>query len=294
MRAALIQTCSGDDPIASADAASALIRRAAAKGADLIATPEVTNIVTLSRRHQHETLRAEADDPSLAAFRGLAAELGKPLLIGSLALLADAHAGPGDAPFVNRGFLLGPDGSVRARYDKIHMFDVAVSDSERYRESSAYRPGARAVVADLPEAPGAPRLGLTICYDMRFPALYRALAEAGAQILTVPSAFTVPTGRAHWETLLRARAIETGCFVLAPAQTGTHPAKVADARIRKTYGHSLAVAPWGEVLADAGEAPGVTLVDLDLSRVAEARSRVPSLANARPFAPPAPALKAAE
>ncbi|MEM1315174.1 MAG: carbon-nitrogen hydrolase family protein [Pseudomonadota bacterium] len=294
MRAALVQTCSGDDPAASTAAAAALIREAAAQGADLIATPEVTNLVTLSRRHQHATLRSEAEDPSLAAFRDLAAELGRPLLIGSLALLADAHAGPGEAPFVNRSFLIGPDGALRARYDKIHMFDVEVSADETYRESSAYRPGARAVTADLADAPGAPRLGLTICYDMRFPALYRALAEAGAQILTVPSAFTVPTGRAHWETLLRARAIETGCFVLAPAQTGTHPAAVEGARIRKTYGHSLAVAPWGEVLADAGEATGVTLVDLDLDLVAQARARVPSLANARPFSPPASALKAAE
>ncbi len=163
------------------------------------------------------------------------------------------------------------------------MFDVEVGEGESYRESAAYRPGDRAVVADTPWG----RMGLTICYDLRFPALHRALAEAGAEILTVPSAFTRPTGAAHWHPLLRARAIETGCFVLAPASTGEHPMKaVTEGRRRKTYGHSLAVAPWGEVLADADEAVGATLVDLDLAQVAEARGKVPSLANARPFALP--------
>ncbi|MEO0682259.1 MAG: carbon-nitrogen hydrolase family protein [Pseudomonadota bacterium] len=283
LRVGLVQTCSGDDPARNVDEVSTLIRRAADEGAELIATPEVTNIVTFSRRRQHALLRTEAEDESLAAYRALATELGRPILLGSLALLADEAAGPGDAPFVNRSLLLSTEGDVAARYDKIHMFDVEVGEGERYRESAAYRPGARAVVAD---PPGGPRLGLTICYDMRFPALYRALAEAGAQVLTAPSAFTVPTGRAHWRTLLRARAIETGCFVVAPAQTGTHPASQDGARIRRTYGHSLAVAPWGEVLADGGEAVGVTLADLDLDAVAEARARVPSLANARAFAAP--------
>ena len=276
LRAGLIQTCAGPDPAANLAETSRLIRRAAAEGADLVLTPEVTNIVTFSRRRQAEVLRTEAEDPTLAGLRELAAELGVWLLAGSLALKAE-----GDPRFANRSFLIDAGGRIAARYDKIHMFDVEIGEGESYRESSAYRPGERAVVADTPWG----RLGLTICYDLRFPALYRSLAEAGAEILTVPSAFTQPTGAAHWHALLRARAIETGCFVLAPAQTGTHPAPEGE-RVRKTYGHSLAVGPWGEVLADGGEAVGAVCVDLDLSAVAAARAKVPSLANARPFAAP--------
>ncbi len=220
--------------------------------------------------------RPEAEDPTLRRLRAVAAELRITLLLGSLLL----KSGDPDGRFVNRSVLIGPEGAVIARYDKIHMFDVDLDGGESYRESAAFRPGDRAVTAD---AAGV-RLGLTICYDMRFPALYRSLAQAGAQVLTVPSAFTVPTGRAHWETLLRARAIETGAFVLAPAQSGDHAA--AHGRPRATWGHSLAVAPWGEVLADAGAGVGVTLVDLDLAEVDRARARVPALGHDRDFAPP--------
>ena len=182
-----------------------------------------------------------------------------------------------DGRFANRSFLIDPQGEIAARYDKIHMFDVNVSETEIYRESAAYRPGDQAVVADTPLA----RIGMAVCYDLRFPHLFRRLAQAGAQILTVPAAFNHLTGEAHWETLLRARAIETGCFVLAPAQTGFHPE--AEGKGRQTHGHSLAIAPWGEVLVDAGTDPGVTIIDLDLAEVERARSRVPSLAHDRAF-----------
>jgi predicted amidohydrolase len=253
------------------------VREAAAGGAELILTPEVTNIVTSNRARQAGLLRTEADDPMLARLRLVAAELKRWLVIGSLAL----KSGDADGRFANRSFLIDDAGAVRAAYDKIHMFDVDVSADDTWRESAAFRPGGRAVLAPTPWG----EIGLTICYDMRFPALYRALAMAGASILTVPAAFTVPTGRAHWEVLLRARAIETGCFVLAPAHCGAHPAAPGEKR-RETWGHSLAVAPWGEVLADGGTRPGVTLVDLDLSAVEAARRRIPALHNGRTFAAP--------
>lgn len=276
MRAALVQMTSTDAPEANLVAAEALIAAAAVEGAGLVLTPEVTNCVSASRARQVEVLRQEPDDPVLAGLREAAARHGIWLLIGSLAL----KTGDPDGRFANRSFLIAPDGAIAARYDKIHMFDVALSETERYRESEGFRPGDRAVLAETPFA----RIGLTVCYDLRFPQLYRALAGAGAQILTVPAAFAVPTGRAHWEVLLRARAIESGAFVLAPAQCGTHPATAG--KPRQTWGHSLAVAPWGEVLADAGDRPGVTLVDLDMDKVAEARGRVPSLGHDRPFAGP--------
>ena len=282
MRAALVQLCSSDDPAANLPVTERLVREAAAAGACLVLTPEVTNAVSTSRTRQNEVLAREEDDPTLARLRAVAAETGIWLSIGSLALKSDDPRGR----FVNRQFLVAPTGAIAARYDKIHMFDVELGGDERYRESSGYRPGERAVVADIDMDGQAVRLGLTTCYDMRFPALYRALGQARAQVLTVPSAFTVPTGRAHWEVLLRARAIETGCFVLAAAQWGTHSATAG--RARETYGHSLAVDPWGGVLADAGAGVGVTVVDLDLSLVDDARRKIPSLANARPFAPPAP------
>ncbi len=276
MRAALVQLNASDDPQENAVAAAARVREAAAGGATLVLTPEVTNIMSGSRSHQRVVLAHEEEDATLATLRETAAASGIWLLIGSLALLThDA-----DGRFANRSFLVGPDGEIRARYDKIHMFDVDLADGESYRESAGFRPGDRAVVAD---ADGV-RLGLTICYDLRFPHLYRDLAKAGAQILTVPAAFTVPTGRAHWHTLLRARAIETGCFVLAPAQTGNH--RVSQGPPRRTFGHSLAVTPWGEILADAGKEPGITLVDLDLAAVERARKAVPSLGHDRPYAPP--------
>ena len=276
MRAGLIQLSSSDDPVANLPVTRGLIGKAARDGATLVLTPEVTNCVSASRTQQREVLMRESNDLTLGALREDAAELGVWLLIGSLALKTD----DADGRFANRSFLVSPAGEIVARYDKIHMFDVDVSETETYRESSGYRPGTRAVVA---EAMGT-RIGLTVCYDVRFPYLYRALAKAGASILTVPAAFSPVTGAAHWETLLRARAIETGCFVLAPAQTGEHAA--SEGGSRKTHGHSLAIAPWGEVLADGGVEPGVTLVDLDLSQVENARRRVPSLTHDRPFEGP--------
>jgi len=276
VKAGLIQLCSGDDPAANLPRTVALIEEAIAGGAEFVLTPEVTNCLSGSRDRQMQVLQPEAEDITLAALRALAAERGIWLLIGSLALKAE---GPG-APFVNRSFLIDPAGGIAARYDKIHMFDVTISETESYRESAGYQPGARAVVAQTPFA----TVGMSICYDLRFAALYRVLAGAGAEILTVPSAFARPTGRAHWEVLLRARAIECGAFVLAPAQTGDHPSSTD--RKRSTYGHSFAVAPWGEVLLDAGEGPGAHLVDIDLSEVSKARGRVPSLSHGRAFEGP--------
>jgi predicted amidohydrolase len=276
MRAALLQLCSGDDPAANLPVTEALLREAAAGGAELALTPECTNIVSSSRERQREVLAVEAEDPTLARLAAVAGELGLWLVIGSLCL----KSGAPDGRFVNRSFLVGPDGVVRARYDKIHMFDVELAGGESYRESAAFRPGDAAVVA---EAAGV-TLGLTVCYDLRFPRLYRDLAQAGAQVLTVPSAFTVPTGRAHWHVLLRARAIETGCFVLAPAQAGRHAASTG--KPRETYGHSLAVGPWGEVLAEAGDGVGVTFADLDPAEVARVRGMVPSLGHDRAYRRP--------
>ncbi len=218
-------------------------------------------------------LAHEEDDRTLAELRLEADRAGIWLLIGSLAIKThDA-----DGRFANRSFLIGPDGGIVARYDKIHMFDVNVSETEQYRESAGYRPGTRAVLADTPFA----RVGMTVCYDLRFPHLFRRLAQAGAQVLTVPAAFNDTTGAAHWEPLLRARAIETGAYVLAPAQCGTHASH--NGRPRRTHGHSLAVSPWGEVLVDGGTEVGIRLVDLDMAEVAKARARVPSLTHDRPF-----------
>ena len=272
LRAGLVQLCVSDDPAANLPRTEALVREAAAGGAELVLTPEVTNCISDSRTHQEGVLAVEAGDATLARLSSVAGELGVWLMIGSLALKARD-----DPRFVNRSFLVGPDGRVAARYDKIHMFDVDLGAGESYRESAGFRPGGRAVLAQTPLG----AIGMTVCYDLRFPALHRALAQAGAQILTVPAAFTVPTGRAHWEVLLRARAIETGCFVLAPAQGGQHAAR--EGRRRRTWGHSLAVDPWGGVLADGGEAPGVTFADIELDRVAAARHNVPALSGDRPF-----------
>ena len=276
MQAALIQLNGSDDPAANLPETERLIRHAVAAGAELVLTPEVTNIVSASGTVQNQRLALEQDDATLARLREVADELGVWLSLGSLAL----KSGDPDGRFVNRQFLIGPDGAIQARYDKIHMFDVELGEGESYRESKRYRPGEQAVTADTPWG----KLGLTTCYDMRFPALYRALAAAGAAILTVPSAFTVPTGRAHWEVLLRARAIETGSFVLAAAQWGTHQA--SRGRVRETYGHSNANDPSARELAEAGEGAGVTAVTLDLDAVSQARSRIPSLANTRKFATP--------
>ncbi len=276
MRAGLVQLNVGDDPVANLPRTITLIQAAVAGGAGFVLTPECTNILSANRNHQRAVLHHEADDPTLDAVREQAAQSGIWLLIGSLALLTN----DADGRFANRSFLIGPDGAIVARYDKIHMFDVNVTETEVYRESAGYRPGSMAVLADTTFG----KVGMTVCYDVRFPHLYRRLAQSGAQILTVPAAFNHLTGAAHWETLLRARAIETGCFVLAPAQTGFHPETIGEGR--KTHGHSLAIAPWGEILADGGTDPGVTFVDIDLAAVAKARARVPSLTHDRAFEGP--------
>ena len=269
--AACVQLASDIEPEANLRAAAEAIRRARDAGADFVLTPETTDMMEMKRRDAFAKARGEAEHPGLAQLRDLAGELGCWLLIGSLVIRL------GDERLANRSFLIDPAGQVAARYDKIHMFDVEVPDGQSYRESKAYQPGGAAVLADLPWG----RLGLTVCYDLRFPQLYRALAQAGAEVLTVPSAFTRLTGRAHWHVLLRARAIETGSFVLAPAQCGE------TSQGRQTYGHSLIVAPWGEVLAEAGEEPAVILAEIDPARVAEARRRVPALGHDRAFDAPA-------
>lgn len=279
LTAGLVQLSVGDDPAANLSVTTALVAEAAAQGAQFVLTPECTNLISADRDWQAQTLQPEGADPTLHALRAQAAELGIWLLIGSLALKLDD---PTEPRFANRSFLIAPDGRIAARYDKIHMFDVTISDTESYRESAAYRPGAQAVLAMGP-AP----IGLSICYDLRFPHLFRSLAQAGAGILTIPAAFNDTTGVAHWHVLLRARAIETGCFVLAPAQCGQHAANHGKAgRIRRSFGHSLAVSPWGEVLAEAGDAPGTTIVTLDLQQIAKARSRIPAFAGNQPFGAP--------
>ena len=273
MKTAILQLNVTDDPAENLPVTVSMMREAVSEGAEFILTPEVTNCVSTSRSHQNEVLCLEEDDPSLAALRAEAKALGVTLLIESLGLKTRDP----DGRFANRSFLIDPTGDIVARYDKIHMFDVQVTPEETWKESEGYRPGAQAVVADA----GFAKIGMTICYDLRFPLLHNALARAGANVLTVPAAFSPVTGAAHWHSLLRARAIETGCFVLAPAQTGEHTS--AAHKSRKTYGHSLVVSPWGEVQLDAGDAPGVYMVDLDMEQVARARGKVPSLENARPF-----------
>ncbi|WP_417269269.1 carbon-nitrogen hydrolase family protein [Celeribacter sp.] len=268
-RAALITLNSSDDPVSNLAETLSFLTEAADGGADIILTPEVTNCISTDRTHQRAVLQLEADDRTLAAIREFAKLRRVWVLIGSLALKTNDP----DGRFANRSYLVSPEGEVVAKYDKAHMFDVSVSDSESYRESAGYRPGNRAVLAHTPLG----SIGLSICYDVRFAYLYRSLAQAGADILTVPSAFSAVTGAAHWEVLLRARAIETGSFVFAPAQTGAHREK--NTTKRQTYGHSLAVSPWGEVLFDGGTEVGVGFVDFDLSVVQDARSRIPSLTH---------------
>lgn len=276
MKAALVQLNVGDDPAQNLPKTVDLCAQAARMGAGFILTPEVTNCISGNRAHQQSVLQHEADDITLAGLRQAAQTHGVWLSIGSLAIkTTDA-----DGRFANRSFLINPNGDIVARYDKIHMFDVSVSENETYRESAGYRPGTRAVVADTPFA----KVGLSICYDVRFAYLYRTLAQAGAQVLLVPSAFSPVTGAAHWETLLRARAIETGCYVLAAAQTGEHAAQTGKAR--QTYGHTMAISPWGEVLTDCGISEGIGLVDLDLTEVTESRKRIPALSHDRAFEGP--------
>jgi predicted amidohydrolase len=266
--AGLIQMRSGRAPAANLDTATKLIREAKAAGADYVQTPEMTNIMEGKREALFATIAPEDEDTSLAAFRTLARELKIHLHIGSLAVKASAGRA------ANRSFLIDPQGEIAARYDKIHMFDVDIGNGESYRESHSYQPGERATLVDLPGG----RLGLTICYDLRFPALFRALAEGGASLLAVPSAFTKPTGEAHWHTLLRARAIENTCYVLAAAQGGKHESG------RETFGHSLVVDPWGTIVAEGGTEPGVILAKIDPVKVTEARARIPSLQHGRRFA----------
>ncbi len=277
MRVALLQMTSSDVVEKNIETLTDAINRASGENCDWLLTPEVTNCVSLSRTHQRETLATQADDATLKAARAAALRFGVNLLLGSLALRNDQ---PDGAPFVNRSFLIDRAGEVTARYDKLHMFDVEISDNETYRESAGYAPGSRAVLAEIDGL----SVGLTICYDLRFPGLFRTLAQAGAKIITVPSAFSPETGAAHWETLLRARAIENACYIVAPAQTGTHPA--IRGRQRKTYGHSMMVDPWGNVVLDAGTEPGVYFADLDLDLVDDCRRRLPSLSHDREFEGP--------
>lgn len=276
MRAALLQICSSDDPAANLGMVREMVQEAAQGGASFILTPEVTNCLSTSRRHQSAVLRHEEDDPMLADLRQQAAALGVWVLIGSLGLKTHDE----DGRFANRSFLISPDGNICARYDKLHMFDVDIGKGDSFRESDGYRPGDAAVLAKTDFA----KIGMTICYDLRFAQLYRALAKAGAQILTVPAAFHPVTGAAHWETLLRARAIETGCFVMAPAQTGEH--NISQGTPRKSFGQSMVISPWGKIIARANDAPGIVFVDLDLDEVAQARERVPSLVHDRQFKAP--------
>jgi predicted amidohydrolase len=266
-RAGLIQMRSGLEPAANLDAAVALIREAKAGGADYVQTPEMTNVMDVRRERMLATIVAEEKDASLARFRELARQLRIYLHIGSLAVKVSPERA------ANRSFLIDRDGEIAARYDKIHMFDVDLANGESYRESRSFRPGELAIVADLPWG----RLGLTICYDLRFPALYRALAEAGASFIAIPAAFTRQTGEAHWHVLIRSRAIENGCFVLAAAQGGLHENK------RETFGHSLIVDPWGRILAEGGTEPGIIIATIDPAEIVAARSRIPSLQHGRRF-----------
>jgi predicted amidohydrolase len=266
-KAAMIQMRSGLTPGGNIDEAGRMIGEAKTAGADYVLTPEMTNILAATREQLFAAVLEEDVDPSLATFRELARKLGIYVHIGSLAI----KISPDRA--ANRSFLIDPKGEIAARYDKIHMFDVDLAGGESYRESRNYRPGELAVLADLPWG----RLGLTVCYDLRFPALYRALAEGGATMLAIPSAFTKQTGEAHWHVLIRARAIENGCFVFAAAQGGKHE------NGRDTYGHSLIVDPWGRILAEGGTEPAVIMAEIDPAEVASARARIPSLQHGRRF-----------
>jgi predicted amidohydrolase len=266
-KAACVQLRSSDDVAENIAMASGLIRKAAASGARFVATPENTTLMAPDGGAKLERSFDENNDPALPAFRALAGELGIWLLIGSLAIKTTA------TKTANRSFLIDPQGVIKARYDKIHLFDVDLPSGEKYRESNTVDGGSQAVLVD--SAWG--KIGLSICYDLRFPQLYRRLAKAGALVLTVPSAFTETTGRAHWHSLLRARAIENGAFVIAPAQGGLH------ANGRRTYGHSLIIDPWGEILAEAEEEPCVILADVNLEAAQAARARIPNLEHDRDF-----------
>lgn len=268
-RAGLVQLRSGREVKQNLDAAEDLIREAAASGARYVQTPENTALMELEPARVLQLAQTEGASAPLRRFRALAAELQIWLHLGSLGIRVD------DAHVANRSYLLDTRGEIAARYDKLHMFDVDLPGGETYRESEYYAPGDKAVLADL--SLGEARLGMTICYDLRFAALYRALAQAGANLIAIPAAFTRQTGQAHWHVLLRTRAIETGAYVLAATQGGLHD------NGRETYGHSMIVSPWGEILAEAGEDPCVVLAEIDLARCDEVRSRIPSLEHGRPF-----------
>ena len=263
----LIAMRSGRDPQTNLDALLAAIDQAKRGGAEYVLTPEMTNIMEVKRERLFANILPDETDPTLATLREVARKLGIFIHIGSLAIKASSEKA------VNRSFLIDRKGEIVARYDKIHMFDVDLGSGESYRESNSYRAGELAVVADLPWG----RIGLTVCYDLRFPALYRALAEAGASFLAIPSAFTRVTGEAHWHVLMRARAIENTCYVIAAAQGGTHE------NGRETFGHSLVVDPWGRILAEGGTEPGVVLAEIDPAEVAAARAKIPSLQHGRRF-----------
>jgi len=263
----LVSMRSGFSPAANLDDAIGLIRQAKENGADYVQTPEMTNIMDIKRERLFAAMVGEEDDKNLARLRELARELGIFIHIGSLGVKVSPERA------ANRSFLIDRQGEIAARYDKIHMFDVDLANGESYRESRNFRPGEHAVVADLPWG----RIGLSICYDLRFPALYRALAEAGASFIAIPAAFTKQTGEAHWHILIRARAIENGCYVMAAAQGGMHE------NGRATFGHSLIVDPWGRIVAEGGTEPGVVMATIDPAEVANARGRVPSLQHGRRF-----------
>ncbi|MEM9939135.1 MAG: carbon-nitrogen hydrolase family protein [Pseudomonadota bacterium] len=272
VKIACLQMRCGTEVAPNITTALTMMREAAKSGTDLIATPEMTNIVDIRPGMTKGKIVSEDASPALSAFCAEAKTLGVWLLIGSLAITLED-----DPRKANRSYLIGPDGTIAARYDKINMFDVEVDDGQSYRESRSYRPGEKAVLASTPVG----KIGLTICYDLRFPQLYRSLAQAGADILAVPAAFTKVTGEAHWHALLRARAIETGSFVIAPAQGGTHQDG------RETYGHSMIISPWGDILAEADHAePTIITAEIDLSDVTKARAKIPSLMSDRPFSPP--------
>ena len=267
LRIGLVQMTATRDIDENVAAACGMIREAAAKGARYVQTPEVTTQMELDRERLFALIEPEQGNAALATFTGLARELGIWLHIGSMAVKVSADK------LANRSYVIGPDGAIAARYDKIHMFDVDLPNGESYKESRNYLPGAKAVTVDLPWG----RMGLTICYDLRFPCLHRTLAQAGAIFIAGPAAFTKTTGEAHWHTLLAARAIEAQCFVIAAAQTGMHEVG------RATYGHSIVVSPWGRIVAEAGSEPGVLMADIDPAEVAEIRARIPSLQHDRSF-----------
>lgn len=270
MRAALFQSCTGIDPAASAATLSSMIAEAADEGADMLFTPEMSGVLDRDRARANGTIVSEGEDRVLAAVRDAAARAGLWVHLGSLALREG-----NDGRFVNRGFVIDSSGAIRARYDKIHLFDIDLPTGESWRESAAYAPGERTVAVDTPWG----RLGLAICYDLRFPDLFRTLSDAGATMLALPAAFTVPTGEAHWHVLLRARAIEATCWMIAAAQSGVH----ADGRA--TYGHSLVIDPWGQVILDMQNRTGLGYAEIDMARTSDVRARIPVLDHRRPIAP---------